>query len=778
MKDRPLFLKTFTTFAAMLLIIVFVIGTVFNYSLVHYSESEISKASIGKLRIIYNINDMLVENVNREALRLSIDSYLNTLNSGLKGYESMNYMNKTVNIRNIYSVLDQVVNANDAISSVYIYMEDEDLIISSNLGVGSTDTFYDTGWLKQYNENKEKGIKASWVNTRTPINDDILNDDSKLKVINSNRSKVMTYIFPLSTYTTPLNGAIIINVYENKFSRLINNTNNGEGNIFIIDNKGNVITHSDKTLVGTSMATYPFINEITGSDKREGYVISGSNYDKHLITYYKSEYNNWIYVGDYPLASLMDKSTALRFKILIYMAILVMIGFVAVFLFSKKLYSPVQELIQNIRNHREFELLDSKNEVTVLTKAFDSLIKQEKDLNSLLEKNKENIRNKYIIDMINGIKYSPEDMQVAGLEFTYQGFMCAVVGIDRYKLFLSRFTREQAQYMKTLIINIFEQVLGEEYICYGALTEKEKIVIIMNIPDDGKIQILPDGFKQIQEEIGKILENTITIGIGNIYTGVQNIRLSYNEAVEAYEMKFIKGQSRIIHFSDISTDNQQVYHYPVNHEKMIMNLLNNGSSDGVSKAVNALVTDVRSNENINTDNVKLIFNQLLGRVMEHLISHNFSVKNVFGENYNIYQQLATKETIDEVEVWLTEIFDTIISYSENRKVSDKKYIDKVLEYIHNNYKKDIDVNTMAQEIGISYSQLRRVFVEELGVNLVSYVNNLRIEEAKRVLVDSDKSIYDIALSLGYNNDQSFNRFFKKFEGITPGEFRNKNRKNP
>lgn len=776
MKDRPLFLKTFTTFAAMLLIIAFVIGTVFNYSLIHYSESEISKASIGKLRVIYNINDMLVENVNREALRLSIDSYLNTLNSGLKGYEDMNYMNKTVNIRNIYSVLDQAVNANDAISSVYIYMEDEDLIISSNLGVGSTETFYDTGWLKQYNENKEKGIKASWVNTRTPINDDILNDDSKLKVINSNRSKVMSYIFPLSTYTTPLNGAIIINVYENKFSRLINNTNNGEGNIFIIDNKGNVITHSDKKLVGASMEDYPFVKEIFGSNKNEGYVITGSYNDKHLITYYKSMYNNWIYIGDYPLESLMDKSNALRLKILLYMVALVMMGFVAVFLFSKRLYSPVQELIQNIRNYKEFEILDSKNEVTVLTKAFDSLIKQEKNLNSLLEKNKESIRNKYIIDMINGIKYSPEDMKVAGLEFTYQGFMCAVVGIDRYKLFLSRFTREQSQYMKTLIINIFEQVLGEEYICYGALTEKEKIVIIMNIPDDGKTQILPEGFKQIQEEISKILENTITVGIGNIYTGIQNIRLSYNEAVEAYEMKFIKGQSRIIHFSDIGNDNQQIYHYPVNHEKMIINLLNNGSGGGVSKAVNALVTDIRGNESINTDNVKLVFNQLLGKVMEYLLDHNFSVKNVFGENYNIYQQLASKETIDEVEVWLTEIFNTIISYSENRKVSDKKYIDKVLEYIHSNYKKDIDVNTMAQEIGISYSQLRRVFVEELGVNLVNYVNNLRIEEAKRVLVDSDKSIYDIALSLGYNNDQSFNRFFKKFEGITPGEFRNKNRK--
>jgi len=486
-------------------------------------------------------------------------------------------------------------------------------------------------------------------------------------------------------------------------------------------------------------------------------------------------YNDWIYIGDYPLESLMHKANTLRIKILIYMCALVMLGFIATFFTSKRLYNPVQELIQNIRNYKDFDELDSKNEITVLTRAFDALIKQEKSLNNLLEKNKENIRNKYIIDMINGVKYTPEDLKVSGMEFIYQGFMCAVVGIDMYKLLLSRFSRDQAQYMKTLIIKIFEQILGEEYICYGAVMEKEKIVIIMNIPDDGKITILPEGLKMVQEEIAKILENTITIGIGNVYSGIQNIKLSYYEAVEAYEMKFIKGSSMIIHFSEINSDSQQVYQYPSNHEKMIINLLNNGSADGVSKAVNAFIEEIKSIEYINPDNVKLILNQLLGKVMEYLLSHNFSVTNVFGENYNIYQQLATRETIDKIEVWLKEIFSTIISYSENRRANDKKYIDKVLEYIHSNYKKDIDVNTMAQEIGISYSQLRRVFVDELGVNLVNYVNNLRIEEAKKVLLEGDKSVYDIALSLGYNNDQSLNRFFKKFCGITPGEFRNKNR---
>ncbi|NLN42227.1 MAG: helix-turn-helix transcriptional regulator, partial [Clostridiales bacterium] len=51
------------------------------------------------------------------------------------------------------------------------------------------------------------------------------------------------------------------------------------------------------------------------------------------------------------------------------------------------------------------------------------------------------------------------------------------------------------------------------------------------------------------------------------------------------------------------------------------------------------------------------------------------------------------------------------------------------------------------------------------------INKLRVSEAKKLLVNTDMSIKDLALLIGYNNDQTFSRVFKKLEGITPGEYR-------
>ena len=67
--------------------------------------------------------------------------------------------------------------------------------------------------------------------------------------------------------------------------------------------------------------------------------------------------------------------------------------------------------------------------------------------------------------------------------------------------------------------------------------------------------------------------------------------------------------------------------------------------------------------------------------------------------------------------------------------------------------------------------MRKVFNDETGENIVNYINNMRIEEAQRLLRQTSTNINDIALSLGYNNKQSFNRFFKKYVGINPGEYR-------
>ncbi|UZQ86925.1 helix-turn-helix transcriptional regulator [Thermoclostridium stercorarium] len=59
----------------------------------------------------------------------------------------------------------------------------------------------------------------------------------------------------------------------------------------------------------------------------------------------------------------------------------------------------------------------------------------------------------------------------------------------------------------------------------------------------------------------------------------------------------------------------------------------------------------------------------------------------------------------------------------------------------------------------------------MNMSITDYLNTYRIEKAKNMLKNSNLNLEKIALSVGYNNIQSFKRYFKKYEGITPSEYR-------
>jgi YesN/AraC family two-component response regulator len=78
---------------------------------------------------------------------------------------------------------------------------------------------------------------------------------------------------------------------------------------------------------------------------------------------------------------------------------------------------------------------------------------------------------------------------------------------------------------------------------------------------------------------------------------------------------------------------------------------------------------------------------------------------------------------------------------------------------------------MAERFGTSTSYLSRYFKQSVGVNFHRYLSNIRIDEAKKMLALTDKTITEIAQAVGFNNRNIFLRMFKKLEGLNPSEYR-------
>lgn len=103
--------------------------------------------------------------------------------------------------------------------------------------------------------------------------------------------------------------------------------------------------------------------------------------------------------------------------------------------------------------------------------------------------------------------------------------------------------------------------------------------------------------------------------------------------------------------------------------------------------------------------------------------------------------------------------------------SESRRIQKVIDYLHENYQKEIHLADVAGHVNMSEVSFSRFMKKRTGKNYIEYLNDLRLGIASRHLIDTTKTISEISYECGFNNLSNFNRIFKKRKGVTPKEFR-------
>jgi putative two-component response regulator len=110
--------------------------------------------------------------------------------------------------------------------------------------------------------------------------------------------------------------------------------------------------------------------------------------------------------------------------------------------------------------------------------------------------------------------------------------------------------------------------------------------------------------------------------------------------------------------------------------------------------------------------------------------------------------------------------------AEKREQYQKKDIVEITNYISKHVlDNNFSVKSMATEFDVSVSNLSHFFKKNTGVTISNYITSIKLERAKYILLNSDKTIEDIAKSLGYSNATVFIEMFKKNTGESPGNYR-------
>jgi len=119
------------------------------------------------------------------------------------------------------------------------------------------------------------------------------------------------------------------------------------------------------------------------------------------------------------------------------------------------------------------------------------------------------------------------------------------------------------------------------------------------------------------------------------------------------------------------------------------------------------------------------------------------------------------------------LFEVLNSIKETPQKKTPNSISMALNYLENNYFHDIDVESLASELGFSRAYFSSLFAKKTGETPYDYLTKIRIEKAKAYLLQSTYSIEEIAYSVGFNSLQRFSELFKKRVGVSPLNYRKK-----
>lgn len=152
------------------------------------------------------------------------------------------------------------------------------------------------------------------------------------------------------------------------------------------------------------------------------------------------------------------------------------------------------------------------------------------------------------------------------------------------------------------------------------------------------------------------------------------------------------------------------------------------------------------------------------------------IKSILSEYNNRHYgyELAIRTSIGEIFLWILRSWhnkglDLGLKSGLNSETIER--LQKVFDYVDNNYSEPISTEEMSKLCGMSYSYFSRFFKKMMGKNFSEYVNLVRVSKAEHILASTDMPITEVALEVGFSTSSYFIEQFKSFKSITPKQFR-------
>jgi two-component system response regulator YesN len=328
------------------------------------------------------------------------------------------------------------------------------------------------------------------------------------------------------------------------------------------------------------------------------------------------------------------------------------------------------------------------------------------------------------------------------------------------------------------IVNTFMEVFSDSFeVLSIPLNGKGAAFILQPTAKvTGYMELVNQKCDYVQEMITNCFGFTVTIAVSSEGTGIMQLAEKFSECREALERKFYLGSNTTIFQDDLNTfikfDDYSVLE---KYQKHLLDSIKTGNKRLVAERLEDIFSYINGLERVNMEYLKSFFLLTISTInnIRLSVAQFQDDRNVEGLHIpSTHKLIEDSDNIPELNELLKEVSFSITSKINNyNNKSLTLILRKAIDYLHKHYHEQVTLNEVAEHVYVSTSYISRMFKKELGRNFVDYLNGIRLEKAKELLKDPKYKTYEVAEMVGIQDAHYFSRLFKKYQGLTPTEYR-------
>lgn len=219
-------------------------------------------------------------------------------------------------------------------------------------------------------------------------------------------------------------------------------------------------------------------------------------------------------------------------------------------------------------------------------------------------------------------------------------------------------------------------------------------------------------------------------------------------------------------------DEKEHYDYILEAEDQLSDLIRKRDRNGSQDLLNRLLGHIFFYHAGNLSDIKARTLELIVIISRAVISSGADVGDIFRYSTEYMQQIDQFTSVDQLNKWLSEVICQFLAVSfDYIDIKHSDIVFKTMDYIRGNCLRRITLEDVANEVYLSKAYLSSIFKQETGMSIIDYINQTRIAHSKTLLANTTLSLIEIANECSFGDQSYFSRVFKRYEGVTPKQYR-------